>query len=306
MLSGIINIYKERGFTSHDVVAKARGILRMKRIGHTGTLDPEAEGVLPICVGTATKASEILLNEDKRYVATVTLGVTTTTEDATGEILEEKPVNVTKEQIQAAVESFKGSYMQTPPMYSALKVKGKKLYELAREGIVVERKSRPVTIHECRVTEYLSPSEFVIDVKCSKGTYVRTLCKDIGEILGTGAHMKSLLRTEVGVFNVDNSMTLSQLSQLKEEDNIKACLIPTDELFLDLPALHVKASGNKFLYNGNQLKENLIIEEVDISHHQTVRIYDFENVFIGIYKIKQIESKICFTPEKMFLSPGMQ
>lgn len=306
MLSGIINIYKEAGFTSHDVVAKARGILRMKRIGHTGTLDPEAEGVLPICVGTATKASEILIEADKRYVATVTLGVTTTTEDATGEVLETKPVKVSKDQIQAAVGSFKGQQMQTPPMYSALKVGGKKLYELAREGIEVERKSRQVTIYACKVIDYISPSEFVIDVKCSKGTYIRTLCKDIGEILGTGAHMKSLLRTEVGDFNLDNSITLAQLGQLKEEDKIEACLIPTDQLFIHLPALHVKASGNKFLYNGNQLKENLILEDVDIKQHEKVRTYDFENVFIGIYKIKQIESRIYFTPDKMFLPPGRQ
>lgn len=304
-MNGIINIYKELGYTSHDVVAKARGILKMKRIGHTGTLDPQAEGVLPICIGVATKASDLLTNKDKRYIATVTLGVTTTTEDATGEILEEKPVDVTKGQIQKVVDSFVGSYMQTPPMYSALKVNGKKLYELAREGMVVERKSREITICECSITEYLSPSEFIIDVKCSKGTYIRTLCKDIGEALGVGAHMKSLLRTQVGDFDISSSVTLSQLAQLKEDGHVQSCLIETDQLFLDLPPLHVKPTGNKYLYNGNQVKKDLIIEEVHIEHHKRVRIYDFENVFIGIYKIKQIESNIYFTPEKMFLSRGI-
>lgn len=303
-MNGIINIYKELGFTSHDVVAKARGILKMKRIGHTGTLDPQAEGVLPICVGVATKASDLLTNKDKRYVATVTLGVTTTTEDATGEIIDTKPVDVTKKQIQEVVDSFIGTYMQTPPMYSALKVNGKKLYELAREGVVVERKSREIKIYECNITKYLSPSEFVIDVKCSKGTYIRTLCKDIGDALGTGAHMKSLQRTEVGNFNIGNSITLSQLEKLKEDDDLESCLIKTDQLFLDLPALHVKSSGNKYLYNGNELRENLITEKVDLTLHQRVRIYDFEKLFIGVYKIKQIESDIYFTPEKIFLSRG--
>ncbi len=304
-MNGIINIYKELGYTSHDVVAKARGILKMKRIGHTGTLDPQAEGVLPICVGVATKASDLLTNKDKRYVATVALGVTTTTEDATGEILEERPVNVTKEQIQKVVDSFIGKYMQTPPMYSALKVNGKKLYELAREGVVVERKSREIKIYECNITEWLSASEFVIDVKCSKGTYIRTLCKDIGDALGTGAHMKALLRTQVGEFNLSNSITLSELEKLKEEDNLSSCLIKTDKLFQDLPALHVKSNANKYLYNGNQLKESQIIEKVDIELHERVRIYDFEKLFIGIYKIKQIESNIYFTPEKIFLSRGI-
>lgn len=304
-MNGIINIYKELGYTSHDVVAKARGILQMKRIGHTGTLDPEAEGVLPICVGVATKASELLTNKDKRYVATVALGVTTTTEDATGEVLEQKPVKVTKEEIKKVVESFVGPYMQTPPMYSALKVNGKKLYELAREGITVERKSREIMIYECNIIDYLSPSEFTIDVKCSKGSYIRTLCKDIGEALGTGAHMKTLQRTQVGDFDIASSITLSQLEDLKKENNIKSCLIETDQLFLNLPGLHVKSSGNKFLYNGNQLKEDLIIETIDETLHDRVRIYDFEETFIGIYKIKQIESNIYFTPEKIFLSRGI-
>ena len=304
-MNGIINIYKELGYTSHDVVAKARGILQIKRIGHTGTLDPQAEGVLPICVGVATRAAELLTNKDKTYVATVSLGVTTTTEDATGDVLEERPVHVTKEQIQEVVGSFVGTIMQTPPMYSALKVNGKKLYELAREGIEVERKSRQVTIYACNIRDYLSPSEFVIEVKCSKGTYIRTLCKDIGEALGTGAHMKSLKRTQVGDFDLTSSITLGELQKLKEEDRLSACLIKTDQLFLNLPALHVRASGNKYLYNGNQLREDLITEKVDQDIHKLVRIYDAENMFIGIYRIKQIETNIYFTPEKMFLSRGI-
>lgn len=301
-MNGIINIYKERGYTSHDVVAKVRGILQTRKVGHTGTLDPEAEGVLPICVGRATKAAEFLLNADKQYVATVSLGVTTTTEDATGEILEEKPVHVTKAQIEEVVTSFVGVSNQIPPMYSALKVDGKKLYELAREGVVVEREPREIKIHHCHIVDHISPSEFVIDVKCSKGTYIRTVCSDIGEKLGTGAHMKSLVRTKVGDFELSDSVTLSGLEELKKNDNIESALLEVDRIFLDLPKLHVKSSGNKYLYNGNQLREDLITEKVDINLHQRVRIYDFENVFAGVYLLKQRESSVYFTPEKMFLS----
>jgi len=304
-LNGIINIYKEQDYTSHDVVAKARGILQIKKIGHTGTLDPQAEGVLPICIGKATKLSEFLMNEDKRYVATVSLGVTTTTEDAWGEIIESKEVNVTKEQIQQAVDSFVGPYMQTPPMYSALKIKGKKLYELARQGIVVERKARPVTIYKCQITKYLSPTEFIIDVKCSKGTYIRTLCADIGEYLGCGAHMKTLVRTKVGNFDIADSITLSQLENLKETKALGSHLIEIDQLFLDLPKLNVKASNNKYLYNGNKLQGHMIIQPVDITHESNVRIYDQENVFVGIYRIEQVENNIYFIPEKIFLSSNI-
>lgn len=301
-MNGIINIYKERGYTSHDVVAKARGILGIRKIGHTGTLDPEARGVLPICIGKATKVSEILLNADKRYTANVCLGVTTTTEDATGEIIEEKPVDLTKEQIEEVVGSFIGQYEQVPPMYSALKVNGKKLYELAREGKEVKRKARKVTIYECKVVEYISPSEFVLDVKCSKGTYVRTLCSDIGNKLGTGAHMKSLLRTEVANFNLSNSITLSQLEELMKQGRVESVLTEIDKMFLDLPKLHVKTKGNNYLYNGNQLSEDLIIGDVDTNLHKKVRIYDYEGVFVGIYTIKQRSSNIYFIPQKMFLS----
>lgn len=301
-MNGIINIYKERGYTSHDVVAKARGILGIRKIGHTGTLDPEARGVLPICIGKATKVSEILLNADKRYTANVCLGVTTTTEDATGEIIEEKPIDLTKEQIEEVVGSFIGQYEQVPPMYSALKVNGKKLYELAREGKEVKRKARKVTIYECKVVEYISPSEFVLDVKCSKGTYVRTLCSDIGNKLGTGAHMKSLLRTEVANFNLSNSITLSQLEELMKQGRVESVLTEIDKMFLDLPKLHVKTKGNNYLYNGNQLSEDLIIGDVDTNLHKKVRIYDYEGVFVGIYTIKQRSSNIYFIPQKMFLS----
>lgn len=300
-MNGIINIYKERGYTSHDVVAKMRGILQIRKIGHTGTLDPEAEGVLPICIGRATKISELLTNKDKRYIATVHLGTTTTTEDATGDIIEEKDVIVTKEQITQVVDSFIGEYMQTPPMYSALRVQGRRLYELAREGVEVERKPRPVTIYECNIIDFISPYEFTIDVKCSKGTYIRTLCSDIGKVLGCGAHMKTLMRTQVGDFNISSSITLSKLEIIKEEGKLDSYVIPIDKLFLDLPAVHVKEGANKYLYNGNRLQESAIIEKINIISSQKVRIYDSKNVFIGIYMYKEIGNNKYFIPEKIFL-----
>lgn len=300
-MNGIINIYKERGYTSHDVVAKMRGILQIRKIGHTGTLDPEAEGVLPICIGRATKVSELLTNKDKRYIATVHLGTTTTTEDATGDIIEEKDVIVTKEQITQVVDSFIGEYMQTPPMYSALRVQGRRLYELAREGVEVERKPRPVTIYECNIIDFISPYEFTIDVKCSKGTYIRTLCSDIGKVLGCGAHMKTLMRTQVGDFNISSSITLSKLEIIKEEGKLDSYVIPIDKLFLDLPAVHVKEGANKYLYNGNRLQESAIIEKINIISSQKVRIYDSKNVFIGIYMYKEIGNNKYFIPEKIFL-----
>lgn len=199
MISGILNIYKEKGYTSHDVVAKLRGIVGQKKIGHTGTLDPDAEGVLPVCLGRATKVCGLLTDKDKTYEAVLLLGRTTDTQDATGQILSERPLisdgrEITPEMAKACVMNFEGEYDQVPPMYSALKVNGKKLYELAREGKTVERKSRKVSIRRIRITEIDLP-RIRMEVECSKGTYIRTLCHDIGEKLGCGGCMESLLRT---------------------------------------------------------------------------------------------------------------
>ena len=183
--NGVINIYKEAGFTSHDVVAKLRGILHQKKIGHTGTLDPDAEGVLPVCLGKATRLCDMLTDHEKEYEAVLRLGVSTDTQDSSGTILCEKPVAVSEEEVRACIVSFLGEQMQIPPMYSALKVNGKKLYELARAGIEVERKARPVTFYEIEVLAMELPL-VRIRVRCSRGTYIRTLCHDIGEKLGCG------------------------------------------------------------------------------------------------------------------------
>ena len=217
MIHGIINVYKEKGFTSHDVVAKLRGIVGQKKIGHTGTLDPDATGVLPVCLGKATKLCDLLTDKNKTYEAVLLLGKTTDTQDITGEVLEEKSTEaLTEEKVREAIEGFIGDYEQIPPMYSALKVNGKKLYELAREGKVIERKARPVKILDIQILEIDLP-KVRMEVSCSKGTYIRTLCHDIGEKLGCGGCMESLIRTRVSTFRIEDAKTLDEIETLKQE-----------------------------------------------------------------------------------------
>lgn len=205
MFHGVINIYKEAGYTSHDVVAKLRGILKQKKIGHTGTLDPAAEGVLPVCLGKGTKLCDMLTDKTKTYRAVLLLGLETDTQDTTGTVLQEQSTeSLTESEVRTAVESFVGPYAQMPPMYSALKVNGKKLYELAREGKEIEREARPVEIFSLTIEEIQLP-RVTMSVKCSKGTYIRTLCHDIGEKLGCGGCMEYLLRTQVGPFYIEES-----------------------------------------------------------------------------------------------------
>lgn len=296
MINGIINIYKKKGYTSHDVVAKARGILRERKIGHTGTLDPDAEGVLPLCIGSATKAVPYLSDVDKCYEAEVILGMTTTTEDATGEPLECKEVNVTEESIEKVIQSFVGKYVQTPPMYSAIKVNGIRLYELARQGIVVDRPSRTVTIYTCDIIEWIDEKRFRIRVKCSKGTYIRTLCTDIGKALGCGAHMGYLLRTEVGSFSLDDSITLEELENNKE--NLTPYIRTLEVLFNDYKKVTINKLGKKLLDNGNALMMKHIMEEIVCSPQELVRVYDEKNHFIALYKWN--DTKKILEVERMF------
>ena len=208
MYDGIINVYKEKGFTSFDVVAKMRGILGQKKVGHTGTLDPEAEGVLPVCVGKGTRLCDMLTDRDKTYEATLLLGMETDTQDTTGTVLSETDASgLTEEAVREAVLCFVGDYDQIPPMYSALKVNGRKLCDLARQGVEVERKPRPVKIYDITIRSIRLP-EVVMTVSCSKGTYIRTLCHDIGEKLAVGGCMKKLLRTRAAGFRMEDSRTL--------------------------------------------------------------------------------------------------
>ncbi len=213
MINGIINVYKEKGFTSHDAVAKLRGILRQKKIGHTGTLDPEAEGVLLVCLGKATRVCDMLTEKDKVYEAALLLGTATDTQDITGTIQSNRPVTCSEEEVKKAIASFVGEYEQIPPMYSALKVNGKKLCDLARAGIEVERKPRTVTIFSIRILE-LSLPRVRMEVHCSKGAYIRTLCHDIGETLGCGGCMESLIRTRAAGFALEDARKLGEIEEL--------------------------------------------------------------------------------------------
>lgn len=310
MINGIINVYKEKGYTSHDVVAKLRGILRQKKIGHTGTLDPEAEGVLPVCLGKATKVCDMLTDKDKVYEAVLLLGKTTDTQDITGTVLSEQEVLCTPKQVEEVIAGFVGSYAQIPPMYSALKVNGKKLCDLARAGIEVERKPREVTIFSIQIEELALPRVWM-QVHCSKGTYIRTLCHDIGERLGCGGCMESLLRTRVAEFSLEDARRLSEIEaqvlKLREEHpqaeltkaDLKGLVKDTDSVFLQYPKVEVKPEFSKLLYNGNPLKPEWMTEWQGEYEKTALRVYDKKQAFIGIYQWEEGSKNI--RPMKIFM-----
>lgn len=296
MIHGIINVHKEQGFTSHDVVAKLRGILKQKKIGHTGTLDPDATGVLPVCLGKGTKLCDMLTDRDKTYQAVMLLGVCTDTQDTSGTVISERQVQVTPEEVRHAVESFIGDYDQIPPMYSALKVNGRKLYELAREGKVIERQSRRVTIHEISITEIELP-RITMTVSCSKGTYIRTLCMDIGEKLGCGACMEKLVRTRAGSFSIEHSLTLTQIEEIRDNGTLHEHIMPIDAMFLEYPAVEVKEEFLKFLYNGNFFSSEHVTAKETLQNG-LYRIYDSNQKFHAIYEYNQADHR--FKPVKIF------
>lgn len=301
MINGIVNIYKEKGYTSHDVVAVLRKVVGQKKIGHTGTLDPDATGVLPVCLGRATKVCELLTDHDKTYEALLLLGKTTDTQDISGEVLEERdPGNQTEEEVRSCIESFIGEYDQIPPMYSALKVNGKKLYELAREGKTVERKSRKVQIHGIRILEMNLP-HVRMEVDCSKGTYIRTLCHDIGEKLQVGGCMEELERTKVGRFLKEDAVTLDEVRQKMEQGEGAELFTPLDQIFAELPAVTVTDAKAWMSYNGNDLPERFLLEKEAWTDGQEVRVYDSRKNFIGLYQYRA--PKKLFHIKKMFLDP---
>lgn len=247
MANGIIVIDKPAGWTSMDVCAKIRGVLHERRVGHAGTLDPMATGVLPVFVGRATRAVEFAAEGGKEYVAGLRLGVVTNTQDTSGTVLEEKPVSVDRAALEAALAPFRGDILQIPPMYSAIKRDGKKLYELARKGQEVEREPRPVTIYGLEVVDQTGPADYLLRVQCSKGTYVRTLCHDIGQALGCGGCMYSLRRTEAAGFSLDQAVTLDALLSAEDPQSL---LLPVDAYFAGRPILILKAGPEKKVRNG--------------------------------------------------------
>ncbi len=314
-MDGIINVYKEAGFTSHDVVAKLRGILHQKKIGHTGTLDPQATGVLPVCLGSATKVCELLTDKDKSYRAVVRLGIQTDTLDMTGTILnEEENINVTDEEIKKVVSSYFGESMQVPPMYSALKVNGRKLCDLARKGVEIERVPRKIYISDINAYDInIEEKTFTLDVTCSKGTYVRSLCEDIGKKLGTYACMQSLVRTRSGIFEIKDAVTLAQI----EENGVSDILVQVDSLFTDYPEFVAYGNDEARLMNGNiiYIEDTAVVNNLDETDYMDdksfkekaklqklesgtkIRVYNPSKEFKAIYIIEENYIK----PVKMFL-----
>jgi len=299
MVNGIINVYKEKGFTSFDVVAKMRGIFHQKKIGHTGTLDPDAEGVLPVCLGKATKVCDLLTDKDKEYKAVLLLGQETDTQDITGTVLNHAEVTVTEEEVKNAILSFVGEYEQVPPMYSALKVNGQKLCDLARKGITVERKSRPVKIHQIEIISIQLPEVEMI-VSCSKGTYIRTLCDDIGKKLGCFGCMKSLLRTKVDRFLLEDTYKLSELEELVKLPEEKwQFLAPVDIVFHKYQSITAKEEARKLVINGNRIPADMLLDFSESKMQETVRLYDSDNKFIGLYTY--LDENKEFKPIKLFM-----
>ena len=279
MANGIIIIDKPAGWTSMDVCAKLRGMFHEKRVGHAGTLDPMATGVLPVFIGRATRAVEFAADSDKEYIAGLKLGVVTNTQDTTGEIVEEHPVEVSGEQLRGMLERFTGDIEQTPPMYSAIKVNGKKLYELARKGKEVERKPRPVTIHALELLGWPDAGEdFTLRVVCSKGTYVRTLCHDIGRALGCGGCMSSLRRVKAAGFTLADSVTLEAVQEAVNRGEGESFLLPVDAYFAGLPMLVLKNAGaEKKIRNGAALAAR------DIPDGE-YRVYGVDRTFLALGK----------------------
>lgn len=301
-MDGIINVYKEAGYTSFDVVAKLRGILKQKKIGHTGTLDPDAEGVLPVCVGKATKVCGYLTEKDKTYQALLHLGITTDTQDMSGRILKEQAPEISEEELRRMIQSFTGKLKQVPPMYSALKVGGKKLCDLARAGIEVERKAREIEIYSIRQIWIRLPY-VSMEVHCSKGTYIRTLCHEIGEKAGCGGCMEKLLRTETAGFTIEQACRLHEIEAIvkgldENKREISDLLLPVDAVLDGYPMVKAEKGMEKLLRNGGILPASHTRPASGMPSG-IYRMYDAQGMFIGLFRYDI--GKNAFKPEKMFL-----
>lgn len=349
-MDGILNVYKEKGYTSHDVVARLRGITGEQHIGHTGTLDPAAVGVLPICLGMSTKICDILTDRSKTYETVLLLGIETETDDTTGKMVSRGDVNdISAEKLKSVIAEFTGEIEQVPPMYSAVKVEGQKLYDLARQGISVERKSRKVRINSIDIlsdiqfgtlkerkldfgsslfnrfnddefsengrwqwddgsviesgNEELKVCRVVLRIDCDKGTYIRSLCSDIGKKLGCGGCMERLLRVRVGEFDIEGSLKLKQIEDCFKKYKFEGeplpvgLLIPTDRCFMEYPSLRCKEKYEQVLLNGNIMKLKHFAEYI-VTPDPVVRVYDSKKNFIALYE--WLEDKKFYKPLKMF------
>jgi len=287
-LKGVINVLKPPGMTSHDVVNFLRRLFQIKKIGHSGTLDPAAAGVLPIFVGKATKAIEFFMDDDKEYIAEMRLGVTTDTGDLEGNVKNISPVKITKFHLKEALKQFIGEISQVPPMYSAVRYKGKKLYELARQGIVVERKPRIVKIYSLDLIDYRLESA-IVKVACSKGTYIRTLCEDIGNMLGCGACLSCLIRTNSGIFKIENSFTIEEIEYAAINGLLDKIILPVDEFLHKMPKVNLSVEETGFFIKGKMIYGDF--QFLNDFKHNHVRVYN-KKEFLGIAKVKKTKDEI--------------
>ena len=295
--SGLLIINKHLGVTSHDIVWKVRRLFGTKRVGHTGTLDPMASGVLVVLVGRAAKAAEYLVSDEKRYTATLRLGLTTDTEDATGTVLSTSDTLPSPDEVLSACEKFRGEIFQIPPMYSALKVGGQKLCDLARKGVEIERQARPVTVHELTCTPTDTPSDYRLEVHCSSGTYIRTLCADLGASLGCGGVMATLERTETGGFSLAEAHTIAELETMSEAERL-SWLIPIERLFDSLPAVSLPEFFEKLARSGCEIYQKKI--RTDLPLGQRVRLCRADGRFFALGEVKDYERGSAIKAIKLF------
>ena len=293
---GVINVLKPPGMTSFDVIAHLRSLTgRKTKLGHTGTLDPLAAGVLPVCAGSATRAIEYLVGGIKKYRAEMTLGITTDTLDSSGAIITEKSVDIQEADIIKALSSLSGTFMQMPPAYSAIRIGGKRLYEMARNGVDIERPTRQVTIYENRLLHYKG-NRVIFETVCSKGTYIRSLCDDAGKLLGCGAHMSFLVRLASGKFSIESSKTLKEIKEFIENDRFDEILQPVDK-YLDFDSLSLEEYGLRAFLNGNQIDYSW--QKDFMSADKLYKVYNPAGVFIGIGKSIEKSGRYMLKPEKL-------
>ncbi len=295
MKNGVIIINKEIGPTSQGVVSRVKRLLGVSKAGHTGTLDPMATGVLPVLIERGVKASEFMLTSDKHYIATLLLGVTTDTEDVTGQVLTECDRIPSEDEVLSAIASFVGEYMQTPPMYSALKVGGQKLCDLARRGVTVEREARAVTIHSI-IAKRISDREYTLDVRCSKGTYIRTLCADIGARLGVGGCMKTLCRASASGFTLADAHTLSELENMTDSER-EACVFPVEYIFREMPEVMLSPFFSRLAHSGLEIYLKKI--NLDLPLGTRVRLCD-EAGFFALGEVREFDEGRAIKPIRQF------
>jgi tRNA pseudouridine55 synthase len=300
-LDGILNIDKPAGMTSYGVVAMIKRLSGERHVGHAGTLDPDATGVLPVCLGRGTKIVEFLADATKTYHARIELGITTDTYDGSGKTVKTgDPSNIDRTRLEKALEQFRGAIQQTPPMYSALKHRGQPLYELARAGINIERKSRPVQIHRLEIINW-QPPVLTAEIECSKGTYIRSLANDLGEALGCGAYLKSLVRTRYGIFDVKDAISLTQFEEACRRGDREKYLYPIDSVLQGFSSLTVNEAGEQVIKTGSLLHREHIDKQViiDSSLHRLYRAYALDGRFLGM--LQHIPDKEIWQPKKVFI-----